>query len=68
MGDHAQDAINESVDVWSGPGARSGGRPVCCRYCLRRAVEWRRTPDGWRLHDINGGPHSCNEYWRSKAT
>jgi DNA-directed RNA polymerase subunit RPC12/RpoP len=34
-------------------------RPVTCRYCGTRELFWIETPDGVRLHDCDGKPHTC---------
>ena len=59
MGDHADDAVANAIDVWSGAGTYSTAR---CRYCGNTAVRWHLTPYGWRLHDFTGQPHRCNAY------
>lgn len=59
MSEHAQDAINAAVDVWSGPRTYAKAR---CRYCGEHRVSWRRTDTGWRLHDQAGDPHRCAAY------
>jgi hypothetical protein len=64
--------LNQSLEIeWSEEFDDENGyeginqRPTTCRYCKTRNLYWRKTDQGWRLHDSRG-IHHCKVFDRER--
>lgn len=59
MGEMADEMINRYLDN-PGPHGLDDEPAVTCKVCHKECV-WEQTPAGWRLFDLNGELHDCND-------
>ena len=61
MGEMA-DMILDSVDFWDEPDGIYEHKPLKCRGCGNKGLEWRKIEGIWTMMEIDGGVHTCEKY------
>jgi len=61
MADWCNDQMQEAYPEWCPVGISREFIPKC-KYCGKLPLGWEKLSSGWRLHEVTGEVHTCEEY------
>ena len=60
MADWCNDQMQDAHPEWCPVGRDKP--PPRCKYCGKSPLSWKELDSGWRLHNVDGSIHTCEEY------